>query len=160
MPPIKRIEINFPVEVELPSGWDKALSALVNIVCQRYMEDNPMRTMWPAGHGAKILWNEPHEPDHDSSVYCIDVAEKSASAKDIARRLQYRRMQQGNITNTCAMGLHTICQERLDAGQLRPEAVCECPCHRREAAVNGSDGADPGRAFLGDPEKGGSQGSH
>ncbi len=76
MSKIKRIEISFPVEIELPDGFEQALSALVGIVCSQYQKENPTRVMWTAGHGSKPLWNEPNEPDFDDSVYVIDVSER------------------------------------------------------------------------------------
>lgn len=76
MSKISSIEINFPVEVEMPDGFDQALSALVGIICKEYQKQNPTRIMWTAGHGSKPIWNEPKEPDFDDSIYAIDVAER------------------------------------------------------------------------------------
>lgn len=75
---IRKIEIDFPFMVELPPGFDRALSEFVNLVCERYEEQHPDRVMWPAGHGSKPLWREPEEPEFDDSIYHIDVAEREA----------------------------------------------------------------------------------
>lgn len=83
---IVTIEISFPVPVELPEGWEQLLDSAVNLVCKHYEQANPTRIMWPAGHGTKILWREPQEPDMDVSVYAIDVAEREGSKKELRRR--------------------------------------------------------------------------
>lgn len=78
MKKISRIEISFQVEVALPDGFDRALEALVYMVCDQYQREHPTEVMWPAGHGSKMLSNpymlgddEPME--FDDSVYAIDV---------------------------------------------------------------------------------------
>ena len=73
---INQIEIVFPVPVDFPEGFEQELSQLVDTVCKKYESENPDRLMWPAGHGSKLLWREPEEPDFDDSVYQIDVAER------------------------------------------------------------------------------------
>ena len=73
---IVRIEINFPVGVELPDGFERELDALVDKACKHYERAHPDRVMWPAGHGSKILWREPEEPDFDRSVYEVSVSER------------------------------------------------------------------------------------
>ncbi len=86
MSKLQKIEISFPVGIDLPPGWDRTLDALVGMICEQYEEDNPTRVMWPAGQGAKPLWREPQEPDWDTSVYYIEVAEREAYPKEIERR--------------------------------------------------------------------------
>lgn len=81
-----KVEISFPVGVDLPPGWDRALDALIGMVCEAYEEQHPDRVMWPAGQGSKPLWREPMEPEFDDSVYFIEVAEREAYPKEIARR--------------------------------------------------------------------------
>ena len=73
---ITSIEITFPVPVELPDGWERALDALVGIVCGFYEREHPDRVMWPAGCGAKPEWHEPDEPTFDTSVFSIQVSER------------------------------------------------------------------------------------
>ena len=85
-PKLRVIEIAFPVEVELPDGFESLLYAVVDLVCKKYEAANPLRVMWPAGYGHKPLWREPEEPDFDPSVYFIDVAEREASERELARR--------------------------------------------------------------------------
>lgn len=88
---IRRIEVSFPVEVELPLGWDRALDALVGMVCEAYEAANPTRVMWPAGHGSKIgnpMWQDP--PTFDDSIYAIDVAEREGSERELERRARRR----------------------------------------------------------------------
>jgi hypothetical protein len=86
MSKLQKIEISFPVAVELPPGWERALDALVDMVCERYEEAHPGRTMWPAGYGSKPIWREPQEPEWDDSVYLIEVAEREAHPKELERR--------------------------------------------------------------------------
>ena len=86
MSKIRRIEIEFPILVELPEGFGRALSALVGMICRKYEIENPTRVMWPSGSGAKPLWNEPAEPDWDDSVYQITVSEREAYDRDLERR--------------------------------------------------------------------------
>lgn len=92
MTAVVRIEISFPVPVEIPAGWDQALDALVNMVCKAYEAQNPTRVMWPAGNGSKPKFSqadavflgktpdpnapESGEPTWDDSVYEISVSER------------------------------------------------------------------------------------
>ena len=71
---IRKIEILFPCPVELPDGFEQELDALVDKVCKKFKVDNPEYAMWPSGHGSKVLWREPEEPDFDDEVYEITVA--------------------------------------------------------------------------------------
>ena len=73
---IRALEISFPTPIELPDGFDQTLSALVEMACRKYEEENPTRVMWPAGHGDKPIYNEPNEPTFDDAVYHIEVAER------------------------------------------------------------------------------------
>lgn len=76
---ISKIEITFPTTVRFPDGFERALDALVNMVCEQYQREHPAEVMWPAGYGRKMLSNplamsddEPFE--FDDSVYAISVA--------------------------------------------------------------------------------------
>ena len=83
---IEKIEINFPVEIELPDGFEQALSSLIGMVCKQYERKNPTRVMWTAGHGSKPIRDEAHEPTFDDSVYVITVAEREdTSGRNIYR---------------------------------------------------------------------------
>jgi hypothetical protein len=83
---LQKIEVIFPVPVDLPAGWERVLDGLVEMVCEMYEAENPDRTMWPAGMGSKPIWREPEEPNFDDNVYCVEVAEREAYPKEIERR--------------------------------------------------------------------------
>lgn len=70
---ITSIQINFPCGVELPEGFEQALVESVGAVCKAWEKQNPTMVMWPAGIGAKPIWDEPNEPTFDDSVLQIDV---------------------------------------------------------------------------------------
>jgi hypothetical protein len=53
MTTIRRIEVNFPVPVELSDADQKALHDLLSRICQRYEADHPDRVMWVFGWGSK-----------------------------------------------------------------------------------------------------------
>lgn len=93
MSKLRAIEITFPVEVELPPGFERVLDALVDMVCEKYEAEHPDRTMWPAGIGGKPIWRESEEPDFDMSVLAIDVAEREAFPKEIERRTRQKAPQ-------------------------------------------------------------------
>jgi hypothetical protein len=82
---VMRIEISFPVAVEMPPGFERALDGLVHMITDKYREDNPDRVMWPAGCGSKPIWNEPHEPKFDANIYVIDVVEREKTRKEKRR---------------------------------------------------------------------------
>lgn len=86
MSKIFQIQINFPVGVDWPSGFEQTLDALVNMICEKYEDEYPTRKMWTSGHGAKLLWREPLEPDSDDSIYCIDISEREATERELQRR--------------------------------------------------------------------------
>lgn len=71
-----KIEIVFPVGIDFPDGFEQALDSLINMVCEQYQRENPTQVMWTSGHGSMPIWNEPHEPTFDDSVYQIEVAER------------------------------------------------------------------------------------
>ena len=75
----RSIEITFPTAVNFPGGFERALDALVNMVCEQYQREHPTEVMWPAGYGSKMLSNplamSDDEPlEFDDSVYSISVA--------------------------------------------------------------------------------------
>jgi hypothetical protein len=92
---LSAIEITFAAPVALPDGFDRALAALIGMVCERYQADNPTRIMWTASFGAKPNWSlsdaqflhasaEPDAPrpadgmppTFDSTVYQIGCEER------------------------------------------------------------------------------------
>jgi len=79
---IVKIEIDFPLPVELPKGWEEKLSNLVSEVCDKYKQEHPDRVMWPAGHGYKPTYipltmeDEKHRGmEFDDSIFHISVSE-------------------------------------------------------------------------------------
>lgn len=71
-----KIEITFSVMVEFPDGFEQELSELIDKICKKYEAENPGRSMWCFGHGAKPIWDEPNEPEYNDSIYQIEVAER------------------------------------------------------------------------------------
>jgi len=75
---VSRVEVNFPVPVSLPLGWERALDALVGMVCEQYQRENPTMVMWPAGIGSKItsmgIAAGDEHIDFDDSTLAIDCA--------------------------------------------------------------------------------------
>ncbi len=81
---ITKIEINFPVPVELSTEHQQALDAAASVICKAYEKANPTRTMWPAGIGSKIIYmpmtleeEEARGLEFDNDVFAIDVAERA-----------------------------------------------------------------------------------
>lgn len=75
---VRNIEISFPVNVEPPEGWWRALDSLIEMVCEKYQQEHPDRVMWPASAGSKPLSGlyTGVEPMFDDSVYHIGVEER------------------------------------------------------------------------------------
>lgn len=73
---VRLIEIAFPVGVDLPPGFDRALSALVGMVCDKYQQDNPERVMWPASAGSRPRWDHGEIAGFDDDVYVIGCEER------------------------------------------------------------------------------------
>ena len=94
---IKKIEIDFPVPVELSDGFQQSLDELLTTVCKKYEADNPKRVMWPFGHGSKPthipLTQEDEKKrgcEFDDSVYYIEVAEREGHENELKRRWKER----------------------------------------------------------------------
>jgi len=78
---IVRIEINFPVAVEVCQDDFRILDDIAGEICDRYVVAHPDRVMWPAGMGSKMtvhpLMLSDDEPiPFDDSVFSIDCAER------------------------------------------------------------------------------------
>ncbi|MFB5646021.1 MAG: hypothetical protein ACE5R3_05415 [Nitrosopumilaceae archaeon] len=74
---IRKIEIDFPVAVELPNGFGKKLFDLIGKdICDLYEKQNPSKSLWPSGYGQKPMWREPLEPEFDESILHIQVSIK------------------------------------------------------------------------------------
>lgn len=102
MSKLQKIEIAFPVGVNLPPGFERTLDALIGMVCEAYEEAHPDRVMWPAGQGSKPIWREPAEPDFDDSVYFIEVAEREAYPKELERRAWQKMTPEQRKAKTAA----------------------------------------------------------
>lgn len=48
---VQKIEIDFPVPVDLASGFEQTIYSLVGMVCKAYQKDRPTRSMWLASVG-------------------------------------------------------------------------------------------------------------
>lgn len=72
---ILRIEINFPVRVEVTNEEEMELTRLIDRVCKRNSNEN--QTLWTAGIGSKITYFPIMEGDgpieFDDDTFCIDV---------------------------------------------------------------------------------------
>lgn len=53
---VRRIEINFPVPVELTDAAQQQLDAIAAELCKAWQAQHPGRVMWPAGIGSKITF--------------------------------------------------------------------------------------------------------
>jgi hypothetical protein len=67
---IRRIEITFAVPVELTTREMQDLNRIANNAARR--SQTPELVHWAAGCGSKPIWNEPHEPTWDDTVFSID----------------------------------------------------------------------------------------
>ena len=68
---IKRIEIEFAIPVVMTPALQRHLCNMVNAMARATETDEIVH--WQAGCGSKPIWNEPHEPTWDDSVYHIDT---------------------------------------------------------------------------------------
>jgi len=79
-----KIEISFPVKVELTQDDMRQLDAITGEICDRYEVAHPGRVMWAAGVGSKILYmpmtrDEELAGKHmefDDAVFAIDCSER------------------------------------------------------------------------------------
>lgn len=80
---ISKIEIVFPVPVDIQEGWRQKLNSLVKEICDKYKQEHSGRVMWPFGTGYKPTYipmtaeDEKHRGmEFDESVWQIEVAER------------------------------------------------------------------------------------
>lgn len=78
---IVRLEINFPVAVEVSQEAQRKLDEVAAMICKDFEAANPGRVMWPFGHGAKmtchpIMVGDDEPIPFDASVYEIECAER------------------------------------------------------------------------------------
>jgi hypothetical protein len=127
---IRRIEIDFPVPVELPPGWEQALDGLLCIVTKHYEQQRPYRRMWPAGHGAKPLNADYTEFDHE--VYGVDICERQALEHELLRR---------GILAFCSCGHPPSHHQSADSLSLRGCRSCACEAYTNEHETKGTETA-------------------
>lgn len=80
-----RIEITFPVPVELTNDDQRVIDAIAAEVCDRWERAHPGRVMWPAGIGSKITYMPMTRAEElagkhmefDTGVLSIDCAERA-----------------------------------------------------------------------------------
>lgn len=81
---IYRIEINFPVGVDLPRGVEQELVEIAGRICRAYEAEHRDSVMWPGGVGKKVTympWTAEEEAagrhmEFDDGVFAIDVTER------------------------------------------------------------------------------------
>ena len=83
MKDIFKIEISFPIGVEITSEQQQELDKVISSICDVYNKQNPKRIMWPFGQGYKLLSNlftlDDSEPmEFDLHCYQIEVSEREA----------------------------------------------------------------------------------
>ncbi len=82
-PIIRRIEINFAAAVVVTDEDMHEILRIATIICDRYEQNNPHRTMWTAGIGCKptfipMTWEQEQERgiEFDETVFEIECAER------------------------------------------------------------------------------------
>lgn len=83
MKDILKIEVSFPLGVEITSEQQQELTKVISSICDSYNKQNPTRVMWPFGQGYKLLSNlfmlDDGEPmEFDLNCYHIEVSEREA----------------------------------------------------------------------------------
>lgn len=81
---LRRIEVTFPVPVDMPDDFQQRLVELIDAVCKAYEAENPGRVMWPFGVGSKITYmpmtREEEEAgrgmEFDDDTLAIECAER------------------------------------------------------------------------------------
>lgn len=101
------IEITFPVDVELPKGWERKLDRLVAEVCQAYEAGHPDQVMWPFGSGQKMTTNpfmvdDDHPLEFDEGIYTVEIACRERYETESYVRGDFE--WQGIILNTVGWG--------------------------------------------------------
>ncbi|OXE37513.1 MAG: hypothetical protein CGW95_00955 [Phenylobacterium zucineum] len=78
---MRRIEVDFPVDVTLTEDEHRALDQVLTSICNRYVTEHPGRVMWVFGTGQKMLSNPflvgDDEPlQFDESILHFDIHER------------------------------------------------------------------------------------
>lgn len=81
MTKLRRIEVDFPVEVELTEDELRGLDQILTQVCDRYRAAHPDRVMWVFGVGSKMLVHpmlvSDEEPiPFDNDILHFEIAER------------------------------------------------------------------------------------
>lgn len=93
MTSIHRIEIVFAAPVELTAEARRQLHDVASALCKGFVKQNPGRTMWPFGFGAKILSmpftaqddEEGVSVEFDDTIYEIECVERADYAWPCAK---------------------------------------------------------------------------
>ena len=141
---ITLIEIQFPVGVDFPPGFERALDGLVSMICDKYVIEHPGRTMWTAGFGAKPIWREPKEPLFDDSIYHIEVCEQEKT-EPVSRYIDFTS-QSAWIDDVNKMG-YDLYVHSSGHGNYRDKMIAMDNNHRV-----GSWNTDRGRLLHKDPQ--------
>ena len=95
---IVRIEVDFPLPVELSNEMQRGLMEAVGRICEDYNRAHPDRVMWPFGVGSKITRMPITAEEEaqfgiqfDDSVLHIEVAERERYADTFRPRAGRRR---------------------------------------------------------------------
>lgn len=83
---IVRIEVDFPVAVEIADARVQAIDRILGSICRDYEAAHPGRVMWPFGLGAKMLVNplmlSDDEPiPFDDTVLHFEIAEREGERR-------------------------------------------------------------------------------
>lgn len=132
-----RIEISFPLSVEVTDDDFRVLHAITEEICHRYERSHPGRIMWPFGSGSKIIYmpmtrEEELAGKHmefDDSTYAIDVSEREDYSWPCAKC----GLEQGD---------HKDCILEPKAGE------CEFSPAAKELAPEAEHGLVPMRVYL------------
>lgn len=72
--PVRRIEVDFAIPVKMTEAIRRFLREVVNRIARASETEDIVH--WASGQGSKPIWNEPHEPTWDDSVYHIKTASR------------------------------------------------------------------------------------
>jgi hypothetical protein len=73
---ISRIEVGFPVPVEISGNWYKEFDKLLGEICSHYEATHPREVMWVFGMGSRMISNPMIDGPlkFDDSVYSVEIA--------------------------------------------------------------------------------------
>lgn len=137
-----RIEISFPVSVEMTDDDCRILDAIASEICRRYERAHPGRVMWPAGVGAKITYMPITRAEEvagkhmefDHNTFAIDCSER----EDFAWPCAKCGIEQGEHKTCIIDGEAGDCDFEPAKKDLGPEPVSGLvPMHVYLSAVNG-----------------------